>query len=791
MNFVELLAPAGSPEALDAAVGEGADAVYLGLRNFNARMRSANFAYSQFEGALKSLHRMGRKLYVTVNTVFEQREADRMYQFLKYLAALGPDGLIVQDFGVAAMVRDCFPSLKLHASTQMNIASARAANALSRYGFSRAVLARELSLAELRACRANTNMELEVFVHGALCVSASGLCLFSSYLGGKSANRGLCTQACRRYYRPDSLRRDPPQSAAPHGGEGGYYFSPYDLQLLIRTPELAEAGINSFKIEGRMKSAEYVGTVVSAYRLVLNALAEGERGESLKEKIGRALEILRNDFARPKTEFYYHAGMDGGDEILPRPDGLPSGPDSRPAERDVLPGTAGLETAGLRASLYSDWLDPSRDGGTGIPLGTILKVKRSGAGPLGLIAPEQILPRVGDSLRFHRADDSDRQSHKLNAVEAAEAFTGAFSAGPSADPGEGSSGARAGCWISLPEGFGPGDRVYLIQTKTMSKRYPPVIPRDQDGFRRSPGRDKAPPLELPPPRGKAASGRGGRETENFPGGFYVAVSRVEDLYILQSARPARVILALNRKNAARLLREGEAPLPFNRGEIVLSLDPYFPQGDEALLAEEIKALRGKGYRQFMVNNPGHFSFFRGDAARCDRADQSPGAGPALIAGPYLYVFNRWAASFVSSLGADDFVSPLENNRQNLEKTLGPGRRSRCFVIIFARPALFRIRADLGGIYSSKSFTDSRGEEFRLSAGREGSVVYPERPFSIVDKIPFLQEAGFSRFILDLSGPPLKKAAYRDLMKSLRNAVPLPEASRFNWKNGFYQEEVRP
>ncbi|MDR0474939.1 MAG: U32 family peptidase, partial [Treponema sp.] len=149
MQKIELLAPAGSPEALDAAIGEGADAVYLGLKNFNARMRSANFAYSQFEAALRSLRRMGKKLYVTVNTVFEQREADRMYQLLKYLDALGPDALIVQDFGVVDMARSCFPSLKLHASTQMNIASARGANALSRHGLSRVVLARELSLAEL------------------------------------------------------------------------------------------------------------------------------------------------------------------------------------------------------------------------------------------------------------------------------------------------------------------------------------------------------------------------------------------------------------------------------------------------------------------------------------------------------------------------------------------------------------------------------------------------------------------------------------------------------------------
>ena len=175
MANVELLAPAGSPEALDAAIGEGADAVYLGLKNFNARMRSANFTYSQFESALRALHRMGRRLYVTVNTVFEQREADRVFQLLRYLAALEPDGIIVQDFGIVTFVRENFPSLKLHASTQMNISSANGVNLLSKHGFSRVVLARELSLDEIRDIRGNTNMELEVFIHGALCVSVSGI----------------------------------------------------------------------------------------------------------------------------------------------------------------------------------------------------------------------------------------------------------------------------------------------------------------------------------------------------------------------------------------------------------------------------------------------------------------------------------------------------------------------------------------------------------------------------------------------------------------------------------------
>jgi putative protease len=210
----------------------------------------------------------------------------------------------------------------------------------------------------------------------------------------------------------------------------------------------------------------------------------------------------------------------------------------------------------------------------------------------------------------------------------------------------------------------------------------------------------------------------------------------------------------------------------------------------------VEALLGAGYRQFMVNNPGHFSYFRnaGPAVPGTPGGRRRGAKPlGLIAGPCLYAFNRWAASFVSGLGADYLVCPLENNRQNLEKTIDPPNRSRAFVTIFAWPALFRIRENLERVYPFTRFSDSRGEEFYLAAGEGGSRVYPERPFSIVDKVPFLRDAGFNRFILDLSGSPggksvLKKNHYRDLMNSAQNGIPLPDISRFNWKDGFYQED---
>ena len=713
----ELLAPAGSPEALDAAIGEGADAVYLGLKDFNARMRSANFTYSQFEEALRTLHRMGRKVYVTVNTVFEQREADRVYQLLKYLAALGPDGILVQDFGIITMARDNFPSLKLHASTQMNVASARGVNLLSRHGFSRAVLARELSLNEIRDIRANTNMELEIFVHGALCISVSGLCLFSSYLGGKSANRGMCTQACRRFYTAFNGKglEDPDE------GNGGYYFSPADLELIEQIPDLVKAGVDSFKIEGRMKSAEYVGTVVSAYRLVMDNLDAGE--EILNRAIKDARAILKNDFARAKTVYLINNTGDNN-------------PENGSRDKEI------------------DWLNPKQNGGTGIPLGKLIKVREN----YGLIPAGIIVPSIGDSIRLHRSDDSDRVSHKLTSVE-----TG--------------NGPRQDVWISIPEGFGPGDSVYLIQTKEMTRRYTPLVKRGAEGGSRGPGRDRAPL----PYRERPAGNKKQKSQSEFPEGIYAMVSRIEDLYILQSSRPQKAILPYSQKLAKQLLDTGAQNLPFPARDIILSLDPFFPQDKDSELGENIPVLIAKGYKQYIVNNLGHFSLFR-----------NAGEKIALIAGPWLYTFNAWAWDFIARCGAKYCISPLENNRQNLERSFpgeGHYRRSQVFITIFAKPSLFRIRQDLGPLYKFNNFSGNRDEAFRITTGREGTLVYPYESFSIVDKTPFLREAAFTRFILDFSSGPLKKAEYREIMEAVNRAAPLPLTSRFNWKNGFFKKEI--
>lgn len=254
---MELLSPAGNREALTAAIACGADAVYLGYTAFGARSYAGNFDAEGLREAIEYAHERGRKVYVTVNTLVKARETDELCDVLELLCRCGADAILVQDLGVARIAREQFPGLKLHASTQMTVTNAQGARLLKRLGFERVVPARECGLEELRGM-AQTGVEVEAFAHGALCVAVSGQCLFSSMIGGRSGNRGRCAQPCRLPYRLDD-------------GTSGYLLSTKDLMLIDRLPQLRDAGVYSFKLEGRMKRPEYVGIVTRAYREALDA----------------------------------------------------------------------------------------------------------------------------------------------------------------------------------------------------------------------------------------------------------------------------------------------------------------------------------------------------------------------------------------------------------------------------------------------------------------------------------------------------------------------------------------
>lgn len=276
----ELLSPAGDWDCLRAAIENGADAVYFGLEcGFNARMRAANFSLDELPAILALLHRRGLRGYVTLNTLIFPGEMPGVESVLRQIARAGTDALLVQDLGLARLAKRVCPDLSLHASTQMTLTSAEGIEAARELGIDRVVAARELSLDEIRRIRRQTDMPLEVFVHGALCVAYSGQCLTSESLGGRSANRGVCAQACRLPYELVCDGRDVDL------GDQEYLLSPQDLAAYALVPDLVAAGVAALKIEGRLKKPEYVANITHHYRRAIDAAVAGRPMDFTRQQI--------------------------------------------------------------------------------------------------------------------------------------------------------------------------------------------------------------------------------------------------------------------------------------------------------------------------------------------------------------------------------------------------------------------------------------------------------------------------------------------------------------------------
>ncbi len=283
MKKTELLAPAGNLASALAAYDNGADAVYAGLGRFNAREMGENFDYDDMSRLSAYAKKLGRRFYVTLNTLIKEGEMEQVAESAAGLAGLEPDGFIIQDTGVARMLRTCFPTIPVHGSTQMGLHNSDGVLLAQEMGISRVILERQVSLIELEKIMASSPLEIEVFIHGALCCSLSGSCLFSSYMGGWSGNRGRCKQPCRRRYH----------GTVDGKKTSGFFFSTQDLYSLDLIPRYRDMGVASLKIEGRLKKPDYVKKTVQAYRLMLDSPQE-KIGENLK----KAKAILAGSYGR-------------------------------------------------------------------------------------------------------------------------------------------------------------------------------------------------------------------------------------------------------------------------------------------------------------------------------------------------------------------------------------------------------------------------------------------------------------------------------------------------------------
>ncbi len=304
--MMELLSPAGGMEQLKSALHFGADAVYGGVKRFGLRANAGNFTWEELKEALDLVHGCGKKFYLTLNILPYDDEMDGMVETAQKACEMGVDAAIVSDVGAFLTLREKVPQLPLHVSTQANVMNAASANFFAQAGAERIVLSRELSLERIKALKAQLpeNVEIETFVHGAMCMSHSGRCMMSDFMMGRGGNHGACAQPCRWQYTVTEIKRPDEPMEVMEDAEGTYIFSAYDLNMLSHLPELEAAGVKSLKIEGRMKTGYYVATVTQAYRKALDLYYED------KEKYEEALPHLQNELLKcshrlSNTGFYY------------------------------------------------------------------------------------------------------------------------------------------------------------------------------------------------------------------------------------------------------------------------------------------------------------------------------------------------------------------------------------------------------------------------------------------------------------------------------------------------------
>ncbi|MEW6518043.1 MAG: peptidase U32 family protein [Thermodesulfobacteriota bacterium] len=534
-NMQELLAPAGSIEAFFAAMENGADAVYCGLKEFSARLKARNFTVAEVDRLTACAHQRQRRLYVTLNTLLKEAELPRLVDLLAQLAAIGVDGIIIQDLGLWRLARTYFPQLPLHASTQMAVHNAAGVRQLEKMGFVRAVLARELSLEEIADIRRQTTIELEHFVHGALCFSISGQCFFSSTLAGMSGNRGRCAQPCRRRYQ--------------HHQQSGYFFSTSDLCAIDLLPELSKAGVMSFKIEGRMKSAEYVARVVAAYRLVLDA-PDRERKTALRQ----AAEHLELSFGRQTTRGFL----------------------------------TGFVPAGLAVS--------SRQGSLGRHLGDIVSLRD---GLIGLTVSERL--HVGDRLRIQPQDDRAgagftvremlHEHKKVRKVEAGDFVRvknfarGVLQVGDAVFKVGGKAAftlSSEACLQKLAQCPSSGAAQFTAGRETAGQALAALLPRQRPA---------------PDPHARELT---------------VVVRGLADLPLLDHPGVARLQLPLSPRNLADV-KKNERKLAGRRDAIIWEVPAMLFGATWQDYRRAVQLLAGQGYRLFRLNNLGHLPLFAGMA----------------------------------------------------------------------------------------------------------------------------------------------------------------------------------
>ena len=786
---LELLAPAGSLESFFAAFENGADAVFCGLKTFSARAKAKNFTMFELERLVGYSHKLNKKIYVALNTLIKESELPELITVLGALEHLSIDGLIIQDLGLYHLAHIHFPEIPLHASTQMVVHNLAGVRVLEKLGFERAVLARELSLKEISYIGANCNLELEHFIHGALCYSMSGHCLFSSYIDGRSGNRGRCIQPCRRRYH--------------HNENSGFYFSTSDFSALEHIPALSQAGVVSLKIEGRMKSAEYVASVVSAYRTVIDAKKGSE-----KEAIAVAKTKLESAMGRKSSDGFLK-GSGGADIVFAKRKG---GIGKIIGKVERLQG----RTVSFKVSTFIHVGDrlriqPGNDrAGQGFTVRKMFlgkrAVKRAAKNsfvsiPLpvkGKVHTGDLVFKLATGKAFTMSEEACLR--RLNAApvhsndvrllvdcnEKASSIT--ISASVAGIKGENTYHAE----------MIPADRTPL-NLETLRKVFshtgypelnlkdlqvgelPPVvikpsrlkkIRRDfytyfKELVERELGEQAKLKLQkvhdevvLPADVGKTV------ETDTL----YLVTDHLPDFQVVQEYPGLQFIFPVTDTFLTEVhLHTFEG---HDRHRIIWDLPSILFDHDWVGMSSMIEKLCEAGFTSFRLNNISHFELFNFSA------------DIQLIAGSWLHTLNSQSVAMMRRLGCNKYCLSIEDEKENIRLLLKKERQKEIVVTVYGAIDLFTSRIPAPVNEKEIILQNDKGEQLYLKQSEELTITRAGKPYSLLGKLRELREIGCRNFVLDMRGIGLGTSAGQRVVNAFYKDEILPGTVELNFTRGL-------
>ncbi len=719
---MELLAPAGTLPAFEAALDEGADAVYIGAPGLNARALARDFSMAEISAMTGYAHGKGKKLYVAMNSLVKEGEVRLALETLAILDEIKPDALIIQDLGLLHLVQRFFPELNVHASTLMTVNNSLAANYFKSLGFKRIVLARELSLEEIQTIHQNSSVDLEIFIHGAMCYSYSGLCRFSSLHGGKSSLRGQCVQPCRRRYEwLPSGKRNPASSS---GKGGGYLFSMNDLSGIDHLDAARAAGVVSLKIEGRLKSVEYVRNAVRAYRLGLDALDADPVQQ--KEMLAAAHRCLDEAMGRKRSSGFFVTGQ------------------------------------------QENLIVPRLSGSTGEVIGKVIRVDESrgkkGGAPVTLHVKLQAAVNLGDRLRLYEERTGERKSFTLRSLMQKGRKTEQGLAGqivaislPGLLLGSRSKSFQGILFRVDVSGRVEKQRSTLIKTIGKQQILTPdatVLDKMMATLQQPDNRAMA---HLDAPGSRQGRKRQGARAGSFSPEWWIRVSTLEALGQRFPFKVASVLIDLNKRNLEQHLRYQQRKKA-KQAPLVWALPPIIIEDQLSWYRQAIEQLWQLGARRFQVGQLGQVALFR-DV-------EGTGAEAVELYGDYCCnVLNTPALQAWADQGMTGMQFSLETDRQTLLETLSHFSRSvggrneasrmKVGLLLYGRPPLFTARLDAPHFQRHRNFVSSRGERFYLDRQEEALYARSHVPFSLLPYSGELAKIGLDYFVVDVSQGPLK------------------------------------